>query len=325
MAVKGIIDEVEQDVIDVVRTGFVYDDTELVPNSESGLTYERGSQKKGKKLKTCVLYVDIRNSVALTEKHQSITMGRIYTAFTKAVVKIARHHNGHTRNIIGDRVMIVFPSANCFTNAVNCAISINHIAQFIINKKFVDVDFKCGIGIDYGTLRVIKVGIQRNGVERGENKGLVWVGYPANVASRLTDKANKVIKETYYQVSMYPMNPAQYNPLFRSIFQGTNVQAQPFYLSTVKTVDMSVEEFADSIRQLKDGSMYVVGGKLISFEKKNRTTSFSPILMTEEVYKGFSNANSTRNDVVKKQWTVQAGKIDNVANKIYGSNLTWKL
>ena len=62
--------------------------------------------------------MDIRNSVALTVKHQNQIMGRIYTAFTKAVLKIGRHHGGHTRNIIGDRVMIVFPTANCFTNVL---------------------------------------------------------------------------------------------------------------------------------------------------------------------------------------------------------------
>jgi adenylate cyclase len=61
-----------------------------------------------------VLFVDIRNSVKLNEKHQTQTMGRIYTAFTKAILKIAYHHNGFVRNIIGDRVMIVFSSGKLF-------------------------------------------------------------------------------------------------------------------------------------------------------------------------------------------------------------------
>ena len=143
-------------------------------------------------------------------------MGKVYTAFTKAVLKVARHHNGHIRNIIGDRVMIVFPVKDCFTNAVDCAISINHISKYIINKQFKYVDFKCGIGIDYGDLRIIKVGIQRNGTENAENKGLVWAGYPANIASRLTDSANKVIKETYFEVKRNPLN-------YLSIFGGLNL------------------------------------------------------------------------------------------------------
>ena len=189
---KELYEEIQGDVEDVVKTSFIHNSTKIVPNlADEGLTYERGQEKKGKVINTCVLYVDIRNSVTLTKKHNNTTMGRVYTAFTKAVLKTARYHNGHTRNIIGDRVMIVFPNENCFTNAVDCAISINHIVKNIINKKFPDVDFKCGIGVDYGELRVIKVGIQRRGEEHGENKGLVWVGYPANHASRLTDNANK--------------------------------------------------------------------------------------------------------------------------------------
>ena len=141
-------------------------------------------------------------------------MGRIYTAFTKAVLKVAKYHSGHIRNVIGDRVMVVFPTKDCFTNAVDCAISINHIATYIINQQFFGVDFKCGIGIDYGELRVIKVGVQRQGSEISENKRLVWVGYPANIASRLTDVANKTINKEYFEVIRNPINPKAIKPLF---------------------------------------------------------------------------------------------------------------
>ena len=123
MAIKTILDEIDADVLDVYNTTFEYANTISVPNrSDTQLTFEKGVAKKGKLLKTCVLYVDIRNSIGLTVKHQNVTMGKVYTAFTKAVLKAARHHNGHIRNIIGDRVMIVFPSVNCITNAVDCAV-----------------------------------------------------------------------------------------------------------------------------------------------------------------------------------------------------------
>ncbi len=331
MAVKGIIEEIEKDVIDVTKTNFDYNDTSVVPNlNDSGLTYERGNDKKGKKIKTCVLFVDIRNSVALTEKHNTQTMGRIYTAFTKAVLKVARHHNGHTRNIIGDRVMVVFPVENCFTNAVKCAISINHIASKIINKKFA-VDFKCGIGIDYGELRVIKVGIQRNGTENGENKGLVWVGYPVNIASRLTDVANKTIEEDYFRVTRHPINPRAIKPLFPSTLTSIfgNVSNYdpnaPFYLNTVETVEMSVEEFANSIAQYDDGRLFSSGGKNIKFEKKVRKIEYPPILLSELVYNDYKKANPQYNDVVNNWWKEQKYQVKNVKGKIYGSGLTWKI
>lgn len=327
MAVKTIIDEIEQDVADVSKTNFVYNNTSLVPNSEdSGLTYERGTEKKGKKLCSCVLYVDIRNSVALTEKHHSLTMGKIYTAFTKAVLKVARYHDGHTRNIIGDRVMVVFPEDGCFTKAVDCAISINHIAQYVIRKQFPGVDFNCGIGIDYGELRIIKVGIQRNGTERGENKGLVWAGYPANIASRLTDNANKKISEDYYEVVMYPVNPVKYLRPLVSLFpwqQSQNDANEPFYLSSTSKSIMTPQEFANNMRHHDDGSIYFVGGKLVSFAKKTNQTTFAPILMTEEVYKGFKKLNPNRTSVKENLWKEQTHNIKNVNSKVYGGDVHW--
>lgn len=332
MAVKTKLEEIEKEIIDVVKTTFVYNPTTVVPNlGDTELTYESGKAKKGKLLKTCVLYVDIRNSVGLTEKHHNQTMGRIYTAFTKAVLKIARHHDGHTRNIIGDRVMIVFPEKDCFTNAVECAVSVNHIAEHYINKYFTGVEFKCGIGIDFGELRVTKVGIQRQGSETAENKGLVWVGYPANLASRLTDNANKTIKETYYEVVRYPINPAAIYPQWGTGLAAILGQQQrintnvPFYLSRSETVELTPEEFANSINAHDSGELYMTGGKVIRFKKKEREYKYPGILMTYEVYNGYKNSNLKANDIVNGTWKEQKHQIKNITGKIYGSDLKWSI
>lgn len=341
MAIKEILTEIETDVVDVTSTNFIYNNTNLVPNSiDSQLTYECDVEKKGKRIQTCVLYVDIRDSVALTVKHSHHTMGRIYTAFTKAILKVAKHHNGHIRNIIGDRVMIVFPVDNCFTNAVRCAISINHIAKYIINKHFVNVVFKCGIGIDFGELRVIKVGIQRRGIEMAENKGLVWVGYPANIASRLTDNANKKITETYYNVVRNPINYVlPFDPIgslgsgfgyamppVTSRSNRFRLPAPPLYnMKIEETVRMSIEEFADSIRHHQDGSLYTVGGNLISFKKEKEEYDYPAILMTESVFKGYKQDNPESVDIKDDFWKNQKHQIKNVKDKIYGGDVYWLL
>lgn len=327
MAIKTLIEEIESDVNDVVGTTFNYTNTTLVPNrSDAHLTFESGVAKKGKLLKTCVLYVDIRDSVALTVKHHNETMGKIYTAFAKAVLKVAKYHSGHIRNIIGDRVMIVFPSENCFTNAVDCAVSINHIAQYVINSKF-NVDFQCGIGIDYGELRVIKVGIQRNGHEGTENKSLIWAGYPANIASRLTDVASKSITETYFEVVRNPINPRAVKPMFglASLFGETSDYdpIAPYYLSTVETVEMTLEEFANNINSVTIGKLYMMGGNFISFSKKTRTITHPKILMTEQVYNGFKSANPSRDSITNNFWKKQTTTIKNVSNGVYGGDVIW--
>src|SRR5690606_1769140 len=53
------------------------------------------------------------------------------------------------------------------------------------------VPFECGIGIDYGQMLITKAGAARRGAEREFYRSLVWLGRPANVASKLTDIANK--------------------------------------------------------------------------------------------------------------------------------------
>lgn len=235
-ALKDKIEEVTKDIKDVFALDFTFKETTEVPSIEDkDLTYESGDAKQGKSIKTCVLFVDIRDSVRLNKSHYTKTMGKMYTAFTKAVLKLARYHKGYIRNIIGDRVMVVFPSDNCFTDAVDCAISINHIAG-VINNTFKGESFKCGIGIDYGTMNVIKVGWKVNGQENSENKGLVWVGYPANYASRLTDCANKNVQKEYWHIEGIG-NPFE-NPFLRlSIFE----MASPAKV-TFKKEDYSIEE-----------------------------------------------------------------------------------
>lgn len=240
---KEILSEIEADIIDIKVKKFQYTSTKEVPSRhDRSLTFERGLDKIGKEVDTCVLYVDIRNSVELNRIHHTQTMGRIYTAFSKAMLKIAKYHKGFVRNIIGDRVMIVFPKDNCYTNAVDCAISINHISN-LINKAFTEVDFKCGIGIDYGNLKVIKVGLPRRGAEGFDNKNLVWVGYPANIASRLTDVANKSVDNSQIRVKYYPYDFLGYMPLLSPFLQ-TPRSADKIYQDIPREDLLTNEEFA---------------------------------------------------------------------------------
>lgn len=330
MSVASIIKEIEADVQDVINTQFLYSNTVSVPKrDDTSLSYERSKEKRGKILETCVLYVDIRNSVKLNDSHRSVTMGKIYTAFTKAVIKAGKEHGGHTRNIIGDRVMIVFPKYKCFSNAVNCAATINHIVNKILNVKFTGVDFKCGIGIDYGVLKIIKVGIQRNGTEGPENKGLVWAGYPANIASRLTDMGSKKITESYYEVVRNPINPRALRnryTLYGEIPNPDYIPTAPFYLAITETVELTESEFAQSFVMYNSGNNYFTsGGKMISFKRMERTINYPPILITERVHKGLL-AEDPNIDVGKPIfWSEQKRRISDVSGKVFGSYMVRKV
>ena len=144
MARKDFFNNISTIIDDWKNTTFTFNPKDYVPDlDDSNLTYGNGEEKKGIEIETCVLYVDIRNSVQLTKDKQVKTMGKIYSVFTQCVLMAAQYDGGYVRNIIGDRVMVVFPSENCFIKAVYCAITINHIASFI-NKKFDNFEFKCG-------------------------------------------------------------------------------------------------------------------------------------------------------------------------------------
>jgi hypothetical protein len=291
MNIKDKLSEIELDIKDVRNLGFSYTSTKEVPSrGDTVLTFEKGKDKKGKEIETCVLFVDIRNSVQLNEKHSSNMMGKIYTAFTKSMLKIAQYHSGEVRNIIGDRVMIVFPTENCAENAVECAISINHISE-IMNKVFSDVDFRCGIGIDYGEMKVIKVGIIRQGDNNVENKNLVWIGKPANIASRLTDIANKKIDLVC-------------------------VSYEDFYgISSLVEKKMGYEEFFNKF-EWKEGNFYFSREKILDLKKEKQ--AIPPILITENVYDRLSLSIK---DYFKEQKNIDVK--DNL-KKVYGANLKWK-
>jgi class 3 adenylate cyclase len=147
-----------------------------------------------KLIETCVLYIDMRRSSELSLKLKPKTVTKLYSAFVRAMTQCARYYSGHVRGIIGDRVMVLFDSAKSFEQAVNCAILMNSTAQYVINKYFKSDEVTFGIGIDAGRMLVTKTGIRKNGVEAHNYKNLVWLGRAANVASKLTDKANKPAK-----------------------------------------------------------------------------------------------------------------------------------
>ncbi len=335
MALKDLFIEINEDVKDLVKMGFELTQTQsdFVPNDEDpGLTFESGKVKKAKLIETCILYADIRNSTELSKTHSKEVMARLYSAFVSSVSYIAQHHGGIVRNIIGDRVMVVFPNKNCFTNAVDTAISINTISSRIIDKHFKGFDFKVGIGIDFGEMKVIKTGISKQGKERATHKNLVWIGNAANIASKLTDVANKETVKTIFRVTRHPSNPKAWRRKgstgFLSFGLGDfeRVPNEPLELSTIEVVDMTPEEFANSIFQYSgDGSLTTLNGKMLKFEKKEIKHKGDPILMTQAVWQGYAKANPTRKDITEKMWSYQDLIVKEYSGKIIGSGIYWSV
>lgn len=235
MGLKDLRAEIDDEVSTLLGSDFAIEvtNTQYVPSaSDAAITFpDVTARSQGAKLiETCVLYIDIRRSTELSFKHHARTVARLYTAFVRAMTRVARHYGGHVRGIIGDRVMVIFDRDKCFTNAVNCAIAMNTVATYIINKRFKANEVECGIGIDTGRMLATKTGVRRHGVEQGNYRSLVWLGRPANTASKLTDLANKpalieevpIVRVAYEQTAGFggllnalalppPSNPSPYS------------------------------------------------------------------------------------------------------------------
>lgn len=321
MAREDFFDNINSVISDWKNTDFTFNLKTYVPGlDDTNLTYGNGEEKKGIVINTCVLFVDIRDSVQLTKSKQARTMGRIYSVFTHCVLLAAQYEGGYVRNIIGDRVMVVFPQEDCYSKAVNCAITINHIAS-MINKKFDNFEFKCGIGVDYGKLSVMKVGIQKKGAENDDNKGLVWVGDPANLASRLTDCANKEFTDTYYSIygEFY-----EYNPLYHASLPSNLEFNRPSgYYS--KTQMFTAEKFASEIKLSQDRLELSSCRKVYSIEKKEQKYKFANILLSDKVYQEFAQANPNRSSIKEGLWKKQTHEIKDIDYDVWGGDIVWVL
>ena len=308
MALEDFLKETNDAVKTVLNSSFeieVYD-TKTVPRFDDSLiTFDNldESKKKCKRLESCVLYVDIRNSAAISSERQHWTLARLYSAFVRSMIKAAKYHGGHVRNIIGDRVMVVFDQENCFTNAVNTAILMNSISQYIIDKNF-SGEFKCGIGIDYGKMLVTKAGETRRGAETEFYRSLVWLGRPANIASRLTDLANKSFTNTREEV---------------------HVGNYYKHIKEWLWMDKSYNTFLDELETTHSPMLRHKDENFSTFFKypKTTTTTYPEILMSQAVYDGFKAANPKADSIENGWWKEQSVSIKEYSGKVYGGGVVF--
>jgi adenylate cyclase len=282
--------------------------TKTVPHSSDGaITFPNLDAKTQacKLIDTCVLYIDIRRSTELSITHKPQTVAKLYSAFVRAMTKCARHFGGHVRGIIGDRVMVIFDCDDCFANAVNCAILMNSAAKYVINQHFTRDEVKCGIGIDTGKMLVTKTGFRRRGVEQHNYKNLVWLGRPANVASKLTDIANKPSEGMMLdKVCVGYDNPYSEKLVWRDEWPN----------NFVKDVNHT---WLTGLRHLNPAYRT----HFISSEWFVTREATKPILMTVPVYNGFKAARPDDQSVKGGWFKKVAVKVPGYKGDIYGGDV----
>lgn len=302
-------DELASEVESILADSFTISttSTNVVPHSDDvAITFPNLDAKSQscKLIDTCVLYIDIRRSTELSIQHRPKIVAKLYSAFVRAMTKCARHYGGHVRGIIGDRVMVIFDCADCYAMAVDCAILMNGTGKYVINKHFCHDEVECGIGIDSGRMLVTKTGFRRNGVERANYRNLVWLGRPANVASKLTDIANK--KGEY--IDLVVVRTAYAQNLFAEW-----VWNDEYPHNFVKSLTVTGRQISHNSPNYQT--------HYITEENYERRPNTPPILMTALVFRGFKVARPN-DDTIRNSWFHKvAVEVPGYTGDIYGGDV----
>ncbi len=223
------------------------------------------------------------------------------------MARCAKVFNGEVRGIIGDRVMMLFDSPDCYANAVYTSILINSVCQYVINKRFPHEEVSFGIGIDYGRMLATKTGIRRHGSAQQSYRSLVWLGRPANVASKLTDNANKP-EEAREFVKLRVGYDYLYNgtpPLYHDEWPHEFVQK------------FTYDEVRRAMVAPNFHSFTVVKERIVI------TPATPPVLMSKRVYDGFKMSRPSAPEILNGWFTKVNRSIPDVPDEVFGGDVIY--
>lgn len=182
---------IDSKVAEIIDDAFETSDITYIPDiNDSNLTFGN----KGLKLTATVLYIDMRGSTAILNKHNRTSVAKIHKAYFHTIVTIAKSLGGEVRSFNGDGMLVLFQGTTKakLSNSVTAAMKMKWMLTSADSKvkkkmeKYTSVDF--GIGIHYGDILCTKVGIA------GENnRDLVWIGNAVNKSVKIGDKIHNDI------------------------------------------------------------------------------------------------------------------------------------
>lgn len=308
MGIKDFLLTINDDTKTIISNAFTLDLTRanVVPSlDDPGITFADFDTKsqKVKYIETCVLHIDLRHSTKLNIEQSPLVLAKLYSCFVRGVIKCAEFYSGEVKNIAGDRVMVLFPPDKCFENAVNAAILLHTFSSYILNRHFKDAQIKCGIGIDFGKMLVAKVGTVKHGASNPDYKSLVWLGPPANIASKLADMANKSFSRPVIRVAKnYP---------WQTDLDWTDHEIDDFFNGLQMTYSYPM------IAQFKEPFIW-------SFFKSVAFNSYSAILITKIVYNGFKQSCPSDPSIINRWWSTRKVNIAGYSDYIFEGSIYFK-
>jgi len=177
-------ESIEKYAKDIIDSKFDITDIEYVPDlDDKKLTF----LNTGLRFEATTLYIDMRGSTKILNKHNRYTVAKLHKAYFYIIVKIAKSLGGDVRSFNGDGMLVFFQgtTTNILSNAVKAAMKMKYMLSkdeeiMKLFNKYSSLDF--GIGIDDGKILCSKVGL--SGIN---NRDLVWIGNPVNKSVKIGD------------------------------------------------------------------------------------------------------------------------------------------
>ncbi|MDI3090003.1 adenylate/guanylate cyclase domain-containing protein [Priestia megaterium] len=172
---------------EILDSASTFEDKDEIPK-RSDLTYTNGYY-----VNCSSLFVDLRDSSKMPERHQKRVLAKIYRSYISEIVAII---NGSSIckeiNIIGDCVSAIFKAQ--YKHEVDEVFSVAaqiHSLIDVLNYKLTKKGYstiKAGIGMSFGRVLMIKAGYSGSAIN-----DVVWMGEAVNQASKMCSKASKDI------------------------------------------------------------------------------------------------------------------------------------
>lgn len=170
----------------------VFEEVDGLPDRDR-LTYSNGFYGM-----CSAVFIDIRDSSGLTEKHKRPTLAKIYRAFISEMVAVL-NSDPYVRevNIVGDCVWAVYKTTKTthIDDVFGVASQANTLLKLLNHhyaKKGID-PLKIGIGIDYGRVLMIKAGFSGSGIN-----DVVYMGDVVNRAAHLAHEAGRGWNDPFF-------------------------------------------------------------------------------------------------------------------------------
>lgn len=157
------------------------------------------------------VFIDIRDSSGLTEKHNRPALAKIYRSFISEMVAVLNSDLFVREvNIVGDCVWATYKTTQ--TNHIDDVFAVAYRANTLLKllnhhlaKKGIS-PVKIGIGVDYGRVLMIKAGFSGSGIN-----DVIYMGDVVNSASHLAHAAGRGWNDPIFVGGVFYQNLNEHN------------------------------------------------------------------------------------------------------------------